>query len=250
MALVALVAQVRPNLRSAEKSRCLGWTGRIQLVVQHLDRGGVDGQASGVDAGAGGPVADEVAGRACAATGCRAAVLARDRQGIVERGSRRRRRRVGAAGGRWFRERGGMPTFMLAPIARRYLSFPEREQIALLRAQGAGVRDTARRLGRAPSTISREFRRNAATRGGKPDYRASVAQRKAELMGRRPKTAKLVANERLHDYVQERLSGQIRGPTRPQPRDRRRQLGRVVTSRGGRTAGGRTRGARSRSLGG
>ena len=118
----------------------------------------------------------------------------------------------GAAGSRWFRERGGMPTFMVVPVTGRYLSFEEREQIALLRVQGAGVREIARRLGRAPSTVSRELRRNAATRGGRLEYRAVVAQWKAELLARRPKTAKLVDNERLHDYVQERLSGRIFRP--------------------------------------
>src|ERR1039458_1165726 len=59
-----------------------------------------------------------------------------------------------AAGSRWFRERGGMPTFMLAALSGRYLCFEEREEIALLRAQGAGVREIARRLGRSPSTVS------------------------------------------------------------------------------------------------
>jgi transposase-like protein len=117
-----------------------------------------------------------------------------------------------AAGSRWFRERGGMPTFMLDPISGQYLSFQEREEIALLKARGAGVREIARRLGRSPSTISRELRRNAATRGGKLDYRASVAQWKAELMARRPKTAKLATNAELRGYVQERLSGQVRRP--------------------------------------
>ena len=117
-----------------------------------------------------------------------------------------------AAGIRWFRERGGMPTFMLDPLSGRYLSFEEREEIALLRAQGAGVREIARCLGRAPSTISRELRRNAATRGGKLDYRASVAQWKAELMARRPKTAKLAADDRLCEYVQKRLAGHVRRP--------------------------------------
>jgi IS30 family transposase len=115
-----------------------------------------------------------------------------------------------AAGSRWFRERGGMPTFMLVPLSGRYLCFEEREEIALLRAQGAGVREMARRVGRSPSTISRELHRNAATRGGKLEYRASVAQWKAELMARRPKTAKLAADERLREYVQERLCGQVR----------------------------------------
>ena len=117
-----------------------------------------------------------------------------------------------AAGSRWFRERGGMPTFLLAPVTGRYLSFEEREEIAVWKAQDAGVREIARRLGRDPSTISRELRRNAATRGGKLDYRASVAQWKAELVARRPKTAKLVENERLREYVQERPSGRIRRP--------------------------------------
>ena len=117
-----------------------------------------------------------------------------------------------AVGGRWFRHRGGMPSIGLAPLSGRYLSFREREEIAIFRAQGAGVRAIARQLGRAPSTISRELRRNAATRGGKLDYRASVAHWKAELVAQRPKTAKLVANERLHAYVQDRLSGQVRRP--------------------------------------
>jgi IS30 family transposase len=117
-----------------------------------------------------------------------------------------------AVGGRWFRHGGGMPTVDLAPLSGRYLSFREREEIALLKMQGAGVRQIARLLARAPSTISRELRRNAATRGGRLDYRASVAQWKADLVARRPKTAKLLANERLRDYVQERLAGQVRRP--------------------------------------
>jgi IS30 family transposase len=117
-----------------------------------------------------------------------------------------------AAGSRWSRERGGMPTFMTVPLTGRYLSFPEREEIAVLKAQGTGVREIARRLGRNPSTISRELRRNAATRGGKLDYRASVAQWKTELLARRPKTAKLVENARLREYVQVQLPGQVRRP--------------------------------------
>lgn len=74
----------------------------------------------------------------------------------------------------------------------RYLSFAEREEIALLRARGKSVREIARTLGRDPATISRELRRNAATRGGKPVYRAVVAQWKAQQAAKRPKTAKLV----------------------------------------------------------
>ena len=115
-----------------------------------------------------------------------------------------------AAGSRWFRQRGGMALFMDEPVSGRYLSFAEREDIALLKAQRVGVREIARQLGRSASTISRELRRNAATRGGKLEYRASVAQWKAELMARRPKTVKLVENERLREYVQQRLSGEVR----------------------------------------
>jgi IS30 family transposase len=117
-----------------------------------------------------------------------------------------------AVGARWFRHGGGMPSVDLAPLCGRYLSFREREEIAILNEQGASMRAIARQLDRAPSTISRELRRNAATRGGKLEYRASVAQWKCDLEARRPKTAKLVANERLRDYVQERLSGQVRHP--------------------------------------
>jgi IS30 family transposase len=74
------------------------------------------------------------------------------------------------------------------------------------------VREIARTLRRAPSTVSREPRRTAATRGGKLGDRASVAQWKAERMARRPRSATLAANPRRHDYVQERLSGQVRRP--------------------------------------
>ncbi|GAA2155003.1 hypothetical protein GCM10009760_54530 [Kitasatospora kazusensis] len=48
---------------------------------------------------------------------------------------------LGVVGSRWFREGGGMPTLRLGPDSGRYLSFAEREEIALLRAQDAGVRE-------------------------------------------------------------------------------------------------------------
>jgi IS30 family transposase len=115
----------------------------------------------------------------------------------------------GPVGSRWFRERGGMPTIELTPPTGRYLSFTEREEIAVLREQGRGVRSIAQEIGRSPSTVSRELRRNAATRSGQLKYRAGVAQWKAELAARRPKAAKLVVNGRLHDYVQDRLAGRV-----------------------------------------
>lgn len=104
-------------------------------------------------------------------------------------------------GSRWFRNADGMPPIDLAPPTGRYLTFTEREEIALLRATGMGIRDAADQIGRSASTISRELRSNAATRGGKLEYRASVAQWKADLAARRPKVAKLVEHERLREYV-------------------------------------------------
>src|SRR3954462_8402618 len=106
----------------------------------------------------------------------------------------------------------GWPRCCAAPRPAGDLCLPEREEIALLRAEGKGVRAIARELGRSPSTISRELRRNAATRGGKLEYRPSVAQWKAELVARRPKTAKLAADPRLREYVQDRLAGNVRRP--------------------------------------
>jgi IS30 family transposase len=123
---------------------------------------------------------------------------------------------------RWFRHAGGMPPISLDEPSGRYLSFAEREEIALLRAQDVGVREIARRIGRDPGTISRELRRNAATRSGKQVYRAVVAQWKAQQAAKRPKTAKLAGNDRLHEYVQDRLAGAVRRPdgttvTGPEP---------------------------------
>jgi IS30 family transposase len=115
-------------------------------------------------------------------------------------------------GSRWFRHAGGMAPLSLAEPSGRYLSFAEREELALLRAQGLGVRAIARELERAPSTISRELRRNAATRSGKVEYRATVAQWKAQVAAKRPKPAKLATNARLNDYVRERLSGELKRP--------------------------------------
>jgi IS30 family transposase len=117
-----------------------------------------------------------------------------------------------AVGTRWFREGGGMPTVSPGPLSGRFLSFVEREEIAVLHAQGYGVREIARRLGRSPSTVSRELRRNAATRGGGLEYRATTAQWHADRRARRPKAAKLAANGALRRYVQDRLSGTITAP--------------------------------------
>lgn len=123
-------------------------------------------------------------------------------------------------GPRWFREAGGMVPISLLEPSGRYLSFAEREELALLKTQGLAVREIARRMGRSPSTVSRELRRNASTRGGTLHYRATVAQWKAERFASRPKIAKLAQNERLRAYVQDRLAGLVadaRGKSIPGP---------------------------------
>ena len=112
-------------------------------------------------------------------------------------------------GSRWFRHAGGMSPISLDEPTGRYLSFAEREEIALLKAQDHGVREIARRIGRDPGTVSRELRRNAATRAGKRVYRAGVAQWKAQQAAKRPKEAKLATNPRLRAYVEHKLAGEV-----------------------------------------
>ena len=126
-------------------------------------------------------------------------------------------------GTRWFRKAGGMPPAMFRPAAKplsgRYLSLAEREDIALLLVQGHSLQEIGRRLGRSASTISREVRRNATTRSGGLDYRATVAQWHAERSARRPKATKLAGNAALRSYVEERLAGIVRtGCGNPVPR--------------------------------
>src|SRR5438128_9043505 len=113
---------------------------------------------------------------------------------------------------RWFRDGGGMSPISLAAASRRYLSFAEREEIAILHAQHVGVRGIARQLGRSASTISRELRRNASTRSNAGVYRATTAQWHAERRASRPKVSRLAANDALREYVQDRLAGTITRP--------------------------------------
>jgi IS30 family transposase len=82
-----------------------------------------------------------------------------------------------------------------------------------LKAKGCGVRQIGRQLNRSPSTISRELRRNAATRTDSSGYRAVNAQWHADRRARRPKAAKLAQNDKLRDYVQDRLGGKIAKPS-------------------------------------
>ena len=127
-----------------------------------------------------------------------------------------------------------MPPISLDEPTGRYLSFAEREEIALLKAQDHGVREIARRIGRDPSTISRELRRNAATRAGQRVYRAGVAQWKAQQAGKRPKPAKLATNPRLRAYVEHRLAGAVTDADGTTDRGSERAVGRTTarTSQG------------------
>ena len=132
---------------------------------------------------------------------------------------------------RWFRDGGGMAPISVAEPSGRYLSLSDREHIDLRWEDGAGVREIARELGRAASTVSRELRLNRlqahphkpplpdGTRRrpgpapGSPGafgrvrvrYRAAPAQAKAEARGRRPKPVKLAGNPRLRAFVQHKL---------------------------------------------
>jgi transposase, IS30 family len=103
----------------------------------------------------------------------------------------------------WFRDGGGMSPVSLVEPSGRYLSLAEREEIAVGRAAKLSVREIARGLGRAASTISREVRRNQPAQVG--GYRATLAQAKAEQRARRPKVSKLAGNPRLQAEVQQML---------------------------------------------
>jgi hypothetical protein len=83
----------------------------------------------------------------------------------------------------------------------RVLSLEEREEISRGVAEGVSLREIATRLGRAPSTVSREVAHN----GSRPNYRALRADRRAWQCAKRPKPAKLMACPRLRREVERLL---------------------------------------------
>lgn len=220
---VAQAAHAADNAVLVEQSLELlaGVLGDFQRSSQHLINGGVvwddrqDGLRSGQDGHRCGRQAGVNQREAEQAFWVRIAAGAPSEDAALARGVSQ------PVGTRWFREAGGMAPVSLAACSRRYLLFAEREELALLKAQGLAVCEIARRIGRSPSTVSRELRRNATTRGGVLHYRATVAQWKAERFASRPKTAKLTQNERLRADVQDRLAGLVadtRGKPIPGPR--------------------------------
>jgi IS30 family transposase len=86
--------------------------------------------------------------------------------------------------------------------AQRCLSMAEREEISGGVAAGESCRQIAARLGRAPSTVSRELARN----GGRHHYRAQAADTAAFRWAQRPKAAKLAAQPRLRAVVEAKLA--------------------------------------------
>src|SRR5689334_15675651 len=118
-------------------------------------------------------------------------------------------REAGAAAGvgpvkafAWFKQAGGVKGNGPRPGRGRYLSVAGREEIAVALAAGDSQAAIAERLGRSPSTISREVRRNSR---GRKVYRALAAQGQAQHRAARPKTAKLAGNAELRGLVQARL---------------------------------------------
>lgn len=81
------------------------------------------------------------------------------------------------------------------------LTLAEREEISRAMVAGESIRSTATRLGRAPSTISREIMRN----GGRCSYRANQADDAAWDRARRPKRCKLIENRALAHIVADKL---------------------------------------------
>ena len=98
-----------------------------------------------------------------------------------------------------------LPSGGIRPAARRRsrlaLTLAEREDISRGIASGSSIREIARRMERAASTVSREVRRH----GGRPAYRAHDADCQAWVLALRPKRCLLAMNRKLRDTVASKL---------------------------------------------
>jgi transposase, IS30 family len=108
------------------------------------------------------------------------------------------------SGQRWLERSGGVRPRVRPATSGRFLSFGEREQIALGLAAGRSPALIARELGRHRSTVCREIARNQRRSWSHP-YRASTAQWRTQQRARRPKPAKLAVHDELREWVQTRL---------------------------------------------
>jgi IS30 family transposase len=146
------------------------------------------------------------------------------REGVLREEAAARLGHDRQTGRKWFRQAGGVvPAYVTAQSSGRYLGFAEREEIFAGVERGDSIRLIARRLGRAPSTVQRELRRNMRHQlyrarqrrpHGRPvstpwNYRPSWAQGRAERMARRPKPAKLGTTLGLRDLVQAKLTRRL-----------------------------------------
>lgn len=103
----------------------------------------------------------------------------------------------------WFREAGGViPKHLLSEPSGRLMSYQDRMAIAFSRESGMSVREIAKAIGRSPSTVSRELRRNTDRR---VEYAPHRAQVHTEGRRARPQPSKLARDPRLHEYVQAKL---------------------------------------------
>ena len=119
-------------------------------------------------------------------------------------------RRIGIArttGFRWRAERGGVAPLRILEADRhtRYLSHLERERLAVLRREGLSMRKISRRLGRSPSTISRELRRNMR-RHDRGEYDAVLAHARSREKAKRARGGLIGKDFMLRDLVQEKLT--------------------------------------------
>jgi transposase, IS30 family len=107
-------------------------------------------------------------------------------------------------GYRWPAETGGLAPDRVGETGRngRYLSLLERQRIATLRRLGLGVRAIADELGRSPSTISRELRRNTR-RHDRGQYDGDLAHARARQQARRPRRTRI--DEQLHRVIRSKL---------------------------------------------